>query len=304
MEHTGRARMFKTLEDIGLTGFLAASSSVYESVVVEFFANAKVIVGTIVSFVANKKLALMKETFAEAFGLPTEVLDVPSQTVVEMRGRFSGSDLPFRAPSKKKEMKIEFCLLHDIVAKALCANTGSFDMVNIEKFNLMVAITAGLKVNWAHVLFQLLVAMVHNPSRQSQGFAVQLSVLLECFVKVHVTKKHRTKRTRRTTHTNDQAESQPNPISDIPAGYDKGSTDGGPEANTETTTAMETRAGDESAAGGPEGHVGTTPETEGRVDDATQRCSVVCGVASRASRDSCDFWFDFSTLLAGVPARA
>ncbi|KZV35568.1 hypothetical protein F511_28410 [Dorcoceras hygrometricum] len=92
MEHTGMALMFKTLEDTGLKGFLVASSSVYESAVVEFFANVKVIAGTIISFVSNRKLALTKETFAEAFGLPTEGLtsfrDIPSQTMVEMRESF------------------------------------------------------------------------------------------------------------------------------------------------------------------------------------------------------------------------
>ncbi|KZV22994.1 hypothetical protein F511_20395 [Dorcoceras hygrometricum] len=85
--------------------------------------------------------------------------------------------------SKKKEMKIEYHLLHDIVAKALCAKAGSFDVVTNEKFDLMVEITAGFKVNWAQVLFQVLVAMVNNPNRQSQGFVVQLSVLLERLVK-------------------------------------------------------------------------------------------------------------------------
>ncbi|KZV24407.1 hypothetical protein F511_21924 [Dorcoceras hygrometricum] len=92
MEQTGMAWMFKTLENTGLKRFLAASSSVYESVVVEFFANVKVITGTIVSFVAKRKLALTKETFAKAFGLPTEgmtrFLDIPSHTVVEMRGSY------------------------------------------------------------------------------------------------------------------------------------------------------------------------------------------------------------------------
>ncbi|KZV20962.1 myosin-6-like [Dorcoceras hygrometricum] len=75
-------------------------------------------------------------------------------------------------------MKVEYRLLHDIVAKALCAKAGSFDIVTSEKFDLMVAISAGLKV-----LFQTLVAMVHKPTKQSQGFAVQLSVLLERLVK-------------------------------------------------------------------------------------------------------------------------
>ncbi|KZV47981.1 hypothetical protein F511_31966 [Dorcoceras hygrometricum] len=47
---------------------------------------------------------------------------------------------------------------------------------------------------------------------------------------VLITKKHRTKRTRKKTHTADQSESQPGPIPDIPAGGDKESTACGPEA--------------------------------------------------------------------------
>ncbi|KZV27294.1 hypothetical protein F511_23203 [Dorcoceras hygrometricum] len=47
---------------------------------------------------------------------------------------------------KKKEMKMEFCLLHDIVAKALCAKAGSFDMASSEKFDLMVATSVGLEL--------------------------------------------------------------------------------------------------------------------------------------------------------------
>ncbi|KZV58592.1 hypothetical protein F511_11884 [Dorcoceras hygrometricum] len=94
---------------------------------------------------------MTKEIFIETFGLPTEgvtsFLDVPKETVVEMRNRFSGSDVPFRAPIEKREMKMEFWLLHDIVAKALCAKAGSFDMVTSEKFDLMVAISAGFKID-------------------------------------------------------------------------------------------------------------------------------------------------------------
>ncbi|KZV38560.1 hypothetical protein F511_27585 [Dorcoceras hygrometricum] len=123
MEHTGMVRMFNTLEEIGLKGFLEASGSVYEGAVVEFFSNAKVDTGTILSFIANRKLALTKDVFAKAFGLPTEV-----------------------APSKKKEMKMEYRMLHDIVAKALCGKAGSFDVVTSVKFDLMVAISAGLKL--------------------------------------------------------------------------------------------------------------------------------------------------------------
>ncbi|KZV36669.1 hypothetical protein F511_40193 [Dorcoceras hygrometricum] len=62
-----------------------------------------------------------------------------------MRMNFSGTDVLFKAPNKKKEMKMEYGLLHDIVAKALCAKGGSFDVVTSENFDLMVVITAGLK---------------------------------------------------------------------------------------------------------------------------------------------------------------
>ncbi|KZV29188.1 hypothetical protein F511_30661 [Dorcoceras hygrometricum] len=102
MEHSGMVHMFKNLENTGLKGFLNTTRSVYEAGVVEFFANAKVMAGTIVSFVANRKMALTKEIFAEAFGLPTEgatsFLDVLNETVMEMRNRFSGSDVPFKEP--------------------------------------------------------------------------------------------------------------------------------------------------------------------------------------------------------------
>ncbi|KZV55686.1 hypothetical protein F511_08320 [Dorcoceras hygrometricum] len=108
----------------GLKGFLGASDSIYEEAVIEFFANAKDIAGTIVSLVGTRKIATTKDMFANVFGLPSEgltsFLNILEETVTEMRSQFSGSDEPFRAP-KKKGMKIEFCMLHDVVAKVLCS---------------------------------------------------------------------------------------------------------------------------------------------------------------------------------------
>ncbi|KZV23856.1 hypothetical protein F511_26850 [Dorcoceras hygrometricum] len=113
MEHAGMVQMFNTLEETGLKGFLTASDSVYESAVVEFFTNAKVLAGTIVSFVANKKFAITKEFFTEALGLPTKgmvgLLGIQKETVDEMRNKFSRADAPFRTPSKKKQMKTVYC---------------------------------------------------------------------------------------------------------------------------------------------------------------------------------------------------
>ncbi|KZV50621.1 interleukin-1 receptor-associated kinase 1-like [Dorcoceras hygrometricum] len=41
MEHTGMVRMFKSLEETGLKGFLEASSSVFEGALTEIFMNTK-----------------------------------------------------------------------------------------------------------------------------------------------------------------------------------------------------------------------------------------------------------------------
>ncbi|KZV45152.1 hypothetical protein F511_27747 [Dorcoceras hygrometricum] len=159
MEHTGMAKMFKSLEDTGLKGFLEASGLVYEDDVVEFFANAKVVMGTIISFVINRKLALTKDVLAKTFGLPTEgmasFLDIPSKTMTEMQMKFLGTDVSFKAPKNKKEMNIEYRLLHDIISKALCAKASSFEVVTSEKFDLMLAIRVGIKVNWHRSCFRL-----------------------------------------------------------------------------------------------------------------------------------------------------
>ncbi|KZV41262.1 hypothetical protein F511_41659 [Dorcoceras hygrometricum] len=121
------------------------NAGMVEIAVAEFFANAKVLAGTIVSSFVTMKFVISKEMFAEAFGLPTEgmvgFLGIQKETVKEMRVKFLGTDAPFRSPSTK----MEFLLLHDIVEKKLCAKSGSFDMVTSEKFDMMVAITAGLK---------------------------------------------------------------------------------------------------------------------------------------------------------------
>ncbi|KZV31165.1 hypothetical protein F511_16489 [Dorcoceras hygrometricum] len=125
------ALMFKSMDDTGLKGFLEASNSVYEGAVTEFFVNAKVIAGTIVSFVANRKMVINNDMFTAAFG---------------------------------------------------------------------------------------------------------------------------TKRAKKVPSTaNDQAESQPNPIPELPIGGAHESTDGEPEAHTESTPAFETRDDDDSIACGPEG---------------------------------------------------
>ncbi|KZV41207.1 hypothetical protein F511_17166 [Dorcoceras hygrometricum] len=187
MEHAGMVRMFKTLKDTGLRGFLEATTPVFESAVVEYFSNSRVLAGTIVSAVCGQKLVVMEDIFSGTFKLPTQGMKnfygIPTETISEMRTRFSATTVTFQSSGKKRDLLFEYRLLHDIVAKSLCAKAGSFDKVTCEKFEFMVAISAGISVNWGRILFQRLLAMVQTPRKQSQGFTVQVSMLMELLVR-------------------------------------------------------------------------------------------------------------------------
>ncbi|KZV51604.1 hypothetical protein F511_35107 [Dorcoceras hygrometricum] len=121
MEHTGMVRMFKTIADTRLHRFLEGTTYVFESVVVEFFSNARVIAGTVVSTVCGQKLVITEETFFGTFKLPTEGMtnsaNISKERITEMRTRFSATEVPFKSSGKKKELIFEYRLLHDIVAK-------------------------------------------------------------------------------------------------------------------------------------------------------------------------------------------
>ncbi|KZV32002.1 hypothetical protein F511_34558 [Dorcoceras hygrometricum] len=70
-----------------------------------------------------------------------------------MKVAFSLSGIPFMLSRKKKDMKVEYRLLNDIVTKSLTAKVGSFDAITLEQFEMMVAISTEMKVDWASVLF-------------------------------------------------------------------------------------------------------------------------------------------------------
>ncbi|KZV40672.1 hypothetical protein F511_32382 [Dorcoceras hygrometricum] len=108
MEHVYMVKKFKPLEKSGLKGFLGVWYSVFEGAVIEFFANAKVLLERLLT-------------------------DLSAKEVAEMKMAFSCTGVPFRPPNKKMDMKVEYRLLHDIMAKALCVKAGSFDVVTSEK---------------------------------------------------------------------------------------------------------------------------------------------------------------------------
>ncbi|KZV52449.1 splicing factor 3B subunit 1-like [Dorcoceras hygrometricum] len=79
----------------------------------------------------------------------------------------------------KREMKFEFRLHNDILAKTITVKAGSFDAITHERFLMMAAIHGGAKSNWGSMLFNLLKDMVTPSSKQARGFAVQICIILK-----------------------------------------------------------------------------------------------------------------------------
>ncbi|KZV26269.1 hypothetical protein F511_42303, partial [Dorcoceras hygrometricum] len=149
----------------------------------EFFANGSVRDGLVVSTVNGVHVEISEKVFAEAFELPidglTDVSDVPKNLVFDAQSLFSTSQEQVSISCLKKELKIEFRLLHDILAKTMFVKAGSFDAVTRERFMLMTCITCGVKVNWSSLLFNVLKEMVTPGSRQANGFAIQICAILK-----------------------------------------------------------------------------------------------------------------------------
>ncbi|KZV58705.1 hypothetical protein F511_28794 [Dorcoceras hygrometricum] len=86
---------------------------------------------------------------------------------------------PVSLSGKKSQMKIEYRLLCDIMAKSISVKAGSFNAITVEKFSMLTAVVCGVRMNWASVLFNILKKMVTPGSKQAKGFAVQIRLLLE-----------------------------------------------------------------------------------------------------------------------------
>ncbi|KZV57350.1 (-)-isopiperitenol/(-)-carveol dehydrogenase, mitochondrial-like [Dorcoceras hygrometricum] len=127
MEDEGMVAMFESLVSSGLRGFLVCSSAIYEPALVEFFLNATVRDDKVVSTVQGKSVEISEEQFA-----------------VNCRQRLKTS-------CKKREMKFEFRLLNDILAKTIMSN----------------------------ILFKGFKEMVTLGSKQARGFAVQICIILK-----------------------------------------------------------------------------------------------------------------------------
>ncbi|KZV22005.1 hypothetical protein F511_41337 [Dorcoceras hygrometricum] len=185
MDDHGMVSMFEALMASGLRGFLGCPVVVYEDAFVDFFENASVRIGVIISTVGGQLVEISEERFAETFELPVDgfgdLSEIPKDAIFDARSIVSLSGEPISLSGRKNQMKMPFRLLCDIMAKAISVKTGSFNAITVEKFSLITAVVCRIKMNWAKFLFSILKKMVSEGSKKAKGFAIQISLLLATF---------------------------------------------------------------------------------------------------------------------------
>ncbi|KZV54641.1 dystroglycan-like [Dorcoceras hygrometricum] len=182
MDDQDMVSMFKAIMASGLAGFLGCPAVIYEDALVDFFENASVREGVIISTVAGQLVEISEEWFVESFELPVDGLGdlskIPKDAIFDARSIVSLSGEPISLSGRKNQMKFEFRLLCDIMAKAISVKAGSFNAITVEKFSLITAVVCSVRMNWAKFLFSILKKMVTPGSKQAKGFAIQIGLLL------------------------------------------------------------------------------------------------------------------------------
>ncbi|KZV30609.1 hypothetical protein F511_16723 [Dorcoceras hygrometricum] len=182
-DDAGIVQMFESLVSTGMMEFLGCPAIFHEQALIEFFENGSVRDGMVVSTISGTVVEINESNFAAEFGLPTEGLtdlsEVPKDLLSNTQRLFSASEKEVSTSCLKKEVKMQYRLLSDILAKSLFVKAGSFDAVTRDRFLLMTAITFDVKVNWGNLFFGVLKEMVTPDSRQAKGFAIQICVLLK-----------------------------------------------------------------------------------------------------------------------------
>ncbi|KZV54066.1 hypothetical protein F511_39689 [Dorcoceras hygrometricum] len=157
MDNARMVAMFESLVATGLKGFLGCPAVIHEAALLEFFANGSVRDGLVVNTVNGVSVEISEQLLAETFELPmeglTDLFEIPKDLVFDAKSIVSFSGKPVSISGKKKEMKIEFLILFDIMANTISLKAGSFDAITQEKFLMIAGITCGVKVNWNRILF-------------------------------------------------------------------------------------------------------------------------------------------------------
>ncbi|KZV47959.1 hypothetical protein F511_31702 [Dorcoceras hygrometricum] len=129
IDDAGLVQIFESLIATGLKNFLGCPAVFYEAALIDFFENSSVRDGMVVSTIKGKAVEISEEVFAATFELPTEGLtdfsEVPKDLVFDARSLFSISKEQVSISCLKKEMKIEYRLLSDILAKTIYVKAGS-----------------------------------------------------------------------------------------------------------------------------------------------------------------------------------
>ncbi|KZV31961.1 actin-interacting protein 1-like [Dorcoceras hygrometricum] len=134
MDNSEMVAMFEALVASGLNGFLGCMSDIFESALIEFYQNASVRDGKVVSTVQGELVEISEEVFARTFQLSVEGLidinEVPNDLIFYARTEFSFTGEQLTTSCKKREIKIEYRLISDIVAKSITVKAGSFDVLS------------------------------------------------------------------------------------------------------------------------------------------------------------------------------
>ncbi|KZV57129.1 hypothetical protein F511_44051 [Dorcoceras hygrometricum] len=183
MDNSEMLAMFEALVASGLNGFLGCMSDIFESALIEFYHNALVQDDKVVSTVEGKLVEISEEIFAQTFQLPVEGLidinEAPKDLIFDARTEFSFTGEQLSTSYKKRELKIEYSLLSEIVPKSITVKAGSFDAVTHERFLLMTANFGGVSVNWGRLLFKIFKDKVTPETRQARGYAFHICILMK-----------------------------------------------------------------------------------------------------------------------------
>ncbi|KZV50752.1 dystroglycan-like [Dorcoceras hygrometricum] len=135
MENPGIVSVLNALMDSGLEGFLGCPTVIYESELIDFFNNGSVRDGLVVSTMNGVPVEFLKQLFAETFELPVDGLadlsDIPKDKIFDARSIVSLSGEPVSLSGRKGQMKIEYRLLCDIMAKSISVKAGSFNALTL-----------------------------------------------------------------------------------------------------------------------------------------------------------------------------
>ncbi|KZV30758.1 hypothetical protein F511_03736 [Dorcoceras hygrometricum] len=139
MDNSEMVAMFEALVASGLNGFLGCMTEISETALIEFYENASVRGDKVVSTVQGKLVEISEEVFARTFQLLMkgliDISEVPKDLIFDAITEFSLTGEQLTTSCKKQELKIEYRLLSDIVAKSITVKAGSFDVSD----NILVA---------------------------------------------------------------------------------------------------------------------------------------------------------------------